>query len=164
MLKLSLMEFLLRTTPESFLLIFAAYLIDFKTIEKKRFILSSLLLAVSTYLLRLLPIHYGINTLINIPIYIFLCVSINKISIIKAVPTSLIVPIILAICEELDVLIVKCFLNGDITRIMDNKILKLAYMTPSMILFAIVMVIFYLTIYRSKKNIDKHTYARENIK
>lgn len=151
MLKLLPIEFFLRLIPESFILILAAYAFSCKKPEKKLFCISSILLSVATYLIRLLPIHFGVHTIILIVIYVLISVNINKIDIIKSISAGLISSIILFLCEWINVLILTKILKLDIDFIFKPPVSKILYSLPSLVLFsAVVMLVFYINVLRRK--------------
>ncbi|MFT8314319.1 MAG: hypothetical protein ABF633_08665, partial [Clostridium sp.] len=81
MLKLSALEFFFRTIPESFLIVMIAYISSNKKISRQRVLVASVILAVITYLVRLLPISFGVNTIINMAVFIIIGIYILKINI-----------------------------------------------------------------------------------
>ena len=102
MLKIGVIELLIRLTPESFLLIFIIQAFSDSKINKNKYILSSLLLTLTIYSVRLLPIHYGVHTVLNIIAIVLICTFINKVTPIKAISCSLILSIFLALSEALN--------------------------------------------------------------
>ncbi|EPS52298.1 hypothetical protein CFSAN002368_09365 [Clostridium botulinum A1 str. CFSAN002368] len=93
MLKIGVIELLMRLTPESFLLIFIVQAFSNSKISKNKYILSSILLATTIYSIRLLPIHYGVHTILNIIAIVLICIFINEVTPIKAISYSLILSI-----------------------------------------------------------------------
>ena len=80
-LKLSCFEFLFRTIPEGLLFILAIYIFSGVKFEVKRFLVSGFVLAIVTFLVRMLPISYGIHTMLNIIIFFIIIdfiISSNK--------------------------------------------------------------------------------------
>lgn len=143
MLKLSLLEFILRTIPESFLIILAVHLLNCKKIEPKTYIISSIFIAISTYLVRLLPIHYGVHTIINMVIYILVATSINNINAIKAGSSVLEVIITISICEWINVAVLDNVMKLDLQVIFSEPLRKILYSTPSLVMFGITVFLFY---------------------
>ena len=74
MLKLSVVEFVARAVPEAFLFIFAIYTFSHTRINKKRYLLSSLLMTIMIFIIRSLPISYGIHTILSIMVLILFMV------------------------------------------------------------------------------------------
>ncbi|OFI01556.1 hypothetical protein CLOACE_20730 [Clostridium acetireducens DSM 10703] len=150
MIELSIQEFFFRTILESFLLILAAYLLSYKSINKKLCFISAILLSLTVYLVRMLPIYYGVHTIINIMIYILLLVSINKITIIKAIPISLGISVILSMCEFINFIVIERLLKIKVSLI-NNSTIKILCFMPSLLLFALILLIFYKVRYKNKK-------------
>jgi hypothetical protein len=141
MLKLSALEFFFRTIPESFLIVVIAYLFANKKICKSRFIIASLILAFITYAVRLLPISFGVNTVINMIAFIVISVYILKISINVSIISIFISVISIYICEWLNSIIMKNIFNVNDSI---NAKLQLIYSTPSLIMFMIIVFIIYI--------------------
>jgi hypothetical protein len=151
MLRLSLFEIFVRTIPEGVLFIFANYILSNTKIEKKKLLISGILLGISTYLVRLLPINFGVHIIINLMIHIFLLVQINGIDVFKAVATSLIAVIILLLCEWLNFLILDKGLRISAEIYSKDALAKELYFLPSLLLFfLIIMGVFYTKYYLNK--------------
>lgn len=151
MLKLSIIEFFLRTLPESFMVILAAYAFCKKSIDIKAFCISTILFSILTYLVRMLPIHFGVHTIVMIVIYVLLMNFINNLDIIKSASAGLISMIILFASEWINVFILTNVLKLDIDIIFKDPLKKLLYGIPSLVLFsAIIIVISYKNLHLGK--------------
>lgn len=166
MLKLSMMEFFLRSLPESFIFVLGAYVFSKKNICIKPFFISAIFLSMVTYLVRMLPIHFGVHTIILLVGYILVMASINDLNIIKSASAGLILIIMLFATEWLNVYILTNILNLDINIIFKDPLKKLLYGIPSLLLFFIIIVaIAYKNLYleRTTKNISSKNISN-NIK
>lgn len=143
MLKLTALEFLLRTIPESFLAVLISYLFTNRSIQKKPYVISSLLFAVTTYLVRLLPIEFGVHSLISFSLYIPICVLVSKIPINKAIFSIMCTGIFLLFCEWVNVIILVDILKVDVQAVLASPVLKIVYLLPSLILFALLVLLLY---------------------
>lgn len=145
MLKLTLLEFFLRTIPESFILIMALFILCDVKIKVKPYIISSILYGVCQYFIRILPINYGINTIIGIFVMILIMNQICKAEIILAIKSSLIITIVLFLLEWIN-MIGLTFLLGDYMKVIfNNSTLKILYGIPSLILLEGLILIYYKT-------------------
>lgn len=151
MLKLTPMEFFTRGLPEAFLFIFAAYAFSRRVIDFKKYIISSLLYGLMAYIVRFLPIHYGVHTIMNVFIIIVLTVNINKIDLISSIRSAITVIILQFICEGINVLIIQYIFNVDINYVFNDPVLKTLYGIPSIIIFAFVAIIYYIRLSRRKE-------------
>lgn len=140
MLKLTMFEFVIRSIPEVFVFMFAAYAFSKTKIDKKIYILSSLLLAVAVFVIRALPINYGVHTILNISFMTIISNSINKIEIISSVKAAIIMAIILFASEGINVFILKFLLGDRLTMILSNPVLKTIYGLPSLLILASIRV------------------------
>lgn len=162
MLKISFLEFLIRIIPEAFILIFAVHAFSKNAIRKKYFILSSLLFGVLGYLIRLLPIHFGVHSFLGIMVLIALSVFVNKIETIEAIRTSIISIIIQFICEAINVFFIIYIFKKDMDYIFNEPILKILYGLPSLLLFMIIVVLYYYKL--SIRNELNYVSDRKSVK
>lgn len=150
MLKITIVELLFRAIPESLLFIWTSYMIAHVNVEKKRYFIASVLSAISTYFIRMLPINFGVNIVISTGVLIIITASINKIPIMKAISSIMISSILLSICESLNVFVLN-WLKVDMQIIVDKPLIKILYFTPSLILFGIIILLLYILKYRKKR-------------
>jgi len=162
MLKLLPIEFFFRTIPEVFLLICAGYTFNGKSINKKDLTISTILLAITTYLVRRLPIHFGVHTIILIMMYVVLTVSINKFDVVKSISAVLSSSALLFMCEWINVYILTRLFKVNIEIMFTNSLVKMLYGIPSLILFGLIVLIFYKKLYLRKA--FKYVFNREIIK
>ncbi|MDY3361165.1 MAG: hypothetical protein SOY04_12390 [Clostridium celatum] len=156
MLKLTMFEFVIRSIPEVFVFMFAAYAFSKTRIDKKIYILSSLLLAVAVFVIRALPINYGVHTILNISFMTIISNSINKIEIISSVKAAIIMAIILFASEGINVFILKFLLGDRLTMILSNPVLKTIYGLPSLLILASIVIGYY--IFLGKRNKLRNGY------
>ena len=156
MLKLTMFEFVIRSIPEVFVFMFAAYAFSKTKIDKKIYILSSLLLAVAVFVIRALPINYGVHTILNISFMTIISNSINKIEIISSVKAAIIMAIILFASEGINVFILKFLLGDRLTMILSNPVLKTIYGLLSLLILASIVIGYY--IFLGKRNKLRNGY------
>lgn len=144
MLRLTAFEFIFRVTPESFAIMLIMITLCEIKLNVKRYIISSSLLAVYVYYGRMLPIDYGVHTILDIFIMIIIVCSINNSDVILAIKASLITTISLFIVEEINMLTLSIIFKDKLEMILSNAMLKTVYGLPSLILFLIIAITFYL--------------------
>lgn len=157
MLKLTLLELFLRTIPESFLFILGSYVVANKSIEKKAYFVSSIIFAIGTYLIRMLPIHFGVHTIIVAMLYILLTTSLNKIPVVKVISSAMFCIITLSACESLNALILN-HLKIDMQLILNNPLMKTLYFVPSLVLFALIILLVYILMCKNKKEGSENVF------
>ncbi|EES50415.1 hypothetical protein NE172_07240 [Clostridium botulinum] len=143
MLRLTGFEFLFRTIPESFVLMFAIFTLSNTKLNVKKYIISSLLFGLCEYGIRMLPINYGVHTILDIFVMIIIMFSINKSDVVLSIKASLITTIVLFILEGLNVLLLSIIFNNRLESIMLNIKLKTMFGLVSLICFAMVTVFYY---------------------
>lgn len=151
MLRLTLLEIFLRGLPEGMLIIFAVYAFSKTVINIKRYIVSSIIFLISVYLIRLLPIQYGVHTILNIIVIIVLTVNINKIVIIKSIQASIMAMIMEFICEGINMFIIQHMFKVEIVYLLSEPSLKILYGIPSLLIFAIIVFTYYAYLTRRKE-------------
>lgn len=151
MLKLSVLEFLFRLIPEGFLFILASYALSKSLIDKKRYIISSILLASIVYIIRSLPIHYGVHTILVLITYIVLTVNINKIDIIKSIKAGIVTIIFEFICEGINVFLIQKVFRVGVDVVFSEPLLKVVYGTPSLLMLGCVIVLWYIRLLKRKE-------------
>ncbi|MBY6873964.1 hypothetical protein HYH37_12325 [Clostridium botulinum] len=130
----------MRLTPEYFLLIFIVQAFSNSKISKNKYILSSILLATTIYSIRLLPIHYGVHTILNIIAIVLICIFINEVTPIKAISYSLILSIFLALSEALNLYFIYKIFGENVVDIFENPLKKSISGIPSMIMLIITVL------------------------
>lgn len=141
MLKLSLLELFFRAIPEAFILVLASYAFSDRSIDKLKFCLSSVLLGMLTFIIRMLPIHFGVHTIILIGIYVLISVKINKLDVLKSISAVLISSIVLFFCEWINVFVLTYVFKYNIEIAFRNQFEKVLYGSPSLLLFSFIIIL-----------------------
>jgi len=151
MLQLEPIELILRTIPEGFLYMLGMYIFSYNKIEKKKYIISSLIIGISIYFFRELPISYGVHTILTILLTIFLSMYYNKIEVILCIKGTIITFIIQFISEGINVLVLKLIPGLDLNTLFSNPTSKNLMGLPSLFITVIILV----TLDKLKKKKDK---------
>ncbi|MBU3101172.1 MULTISPECIES: hypothetical protein [Clostridium] len=151
MLRLTLLYVFLRILPEEFLVIFAVHVFSKTVINVKKYIISSIFFIIAVYLIRLLPIQYGIHTIIAVVVVIVLTININKISIIKSIQASIMTIILEFVCEGANVFIIQYIFKADVRYVLNDPSLKILYGIPSLLIFAAIVSMYYVYLVKNKK-------------
>ena len=155
-MKISMIELFLRMIPESFLFIYATYVFSKKAIALRAFIFSSILLGISTYVIRLLPIHSGINNILSMATFIVLSANVNRIDLVKSIKVVFMSTMLGFICEGINVLLIKFVFMKDINLVFNDPKLKTLYGIPSLLIFVFVLfiVVFFYKMQSKKKGLE----------
>jgi hypothetical protein len=147
------LEFFVRAIPEGFLFILAVYTFSNTKVNRNIYILSSILLGCLAYLIKTLPIDYGIHSILILILYIILSTYINKINLIKSIQISIASFITMFMCEGINIIIIKFILRKDLDTVLANPTLKTIYTSPSLLMFACIVVgVYYFRLSRSSKH------------
>ncbi|MBS6501304.1 MAG: hypothetical protein KH415_06670 [Clostridium sp.] len=143
MLKLQPIEFFLRTIPEGFLFILAIYVFSEINIDRKKYIISSLVFSSSVYIIRLLPINYGVHMILSVLVLLFISIAYNKVEAIQSVKSIIILYMIQLISEAVNVLLLN-LIKLDLDKLFKDPIKKSILGLPSLLITLIIIIIFYL--------------------
>jgi len=155
MLNLEPIELILRAIPEGFLYMLGVYIISRNNLEKYKYILSSIIIGVSVYIFRLLPISYGVHTILTILLVIFLSNIYNKIEVVSVIKSTIIIFIIQFLSEGLNILILKLIPNLDLDKLFNIPIYKNLLGIPSLIISLLILIVMKKYIYKKKDNKDE---------
>lgn len=145
MLTLTWIELLLGVIPECFVFVYGVHKFSNKPMCTKRVVISALLMALFGYLVRLLPIQFGVHTLIIIMIFIVVSIYINRIEMIKAIASLLLLFIIRLITEWLTFFMLKKMFNISTDDLFHEPVKKVLYTLPSLFMFfAAILVVYFL--------------------
>lgn len=151
MLKISWFEFIVRGIPEEFLVVLAVYAFTKTGINLKRYLLSGTLFWIAAYLIRLLPIQYGVHSILSLITLIVIVNSINKIDIIKSIRAAIIIFILEFIFEGINLIIIELVIKMNINIIMNNPILKTLYGLVSTMLLGVFVITYYIRLSKRKE-------------
>lgn len=154
MLKVSLLFTILRGIPEIYLLFVMIYVLSKKKIDNKKIILSACIIGILTYFIRLLPINFGIHTVMVFIIIIITNVYINKINIINVMSGLLVASIILFLSESINIWTIQKFFNITHTRGSIKTLKEFILSFPPLFIFLINIIIIKKIINRGNNNSD----------
>lgn len=150
MLELRPIEFLLRGLPEGFLVVFAIYIFSKTEIDKKKYLITSIIFSLIIYIVRLLPISYGVHMILSLLILLLIIVSYNKIDVIKGVKSIILIYLLQLISELINVFILN-LMNIDLEVLSLNPVCKIILGFPSLIITAIIIYIVFIINKKRKK-------------
>jgi len=155
LLHLTWFEFFVRSIPESFFIVLLVYAFSKQKVDKKRYILASLLYAVLVFAVRELPIIFGIHTFIVLFVLIVITCYINKIKVIVSFRSSILTMILLYICELVNIFFVQYVFHLNIEKMYTDVYIKTLYSLPSLLLIAVVSIFAYymLVVNKRKKGV-----------
>lgn len=136
MLKMTWIRILLNGIPEGLISVWGVHVISDKSLDKKRYIISSLIYIGATVLIRMLPITRWVHTIFVVGVLIGLSVSLNKIELFKAIKAAFSILILLLVSEIMNFFVVM-LLFGDVSeQIATNPTLESLYLIPSILIYA----------------------------
>ncbi|NMB96755.1 MAG: hypothetical protein GYA02_09125 [Clostridiaceae bacterium] len=145
MLTFTWLELLVLAIPECLIFVYGVYKLANKPIYAKRFTLSVLLMTLCGYLVRQLPIQFGVHTLITIMIFIIVSIYVNHIEMFKAITSILLLYIIRLVTEWFNFFLLQKIFSISIESLFDDPVKKVIYTLPSLFMFFIsVFIVHYV--------------------
>ena len=111
----------------------------------------SILLSIFEYLVRQLPINYGVHTIINICTMIVIIKVFYNIDMLINIKAIMLCTIFMFICEALDMLLLNLVFGDKVQTLMNNYVTKIICGTPSLIFYLIIIWGVYI-VKKRKKN------------
>ncbi|MBD7913755.1 hypothetical protein H9660_01195 [Clostridium sp. Sa3CUN1] len=142
MLQLKPIEFILRVIPESFLVIFAIYVFSKTTINKKKYLITSIVFSLIVYATRMLPINYGVHMILSVLFLLFIITAYNNIDVVSSIKSIISVYLVQLLSEAINVLILN-LMNLDLETLFKSAFNKTMLGIPSLIITGIIILIFY---------------------
>ena len=140
----SVIELFARGVFEGFMLVLANYAFAKKKIVWNIYIKTSLLVVGITFLIKLLPITFGVPMVLSLMCLIFLCVYISKIDLFTSVKGSMIAILLLIIIEALNFGFLGLILNENrYNQLIADSYQMLVAGIPGIILFVTVVITSY---------------------
>lgn len=141
MFDISLIYLIGRVIPETLFFVWAFYSLSQTKLIINRYFLSVIIMVILICGIKLLPIHFGIHTLLIMVGTIIVNILINKIDTIKSILVTIGVIIIEFISEIIDLYILQYIFKVDTAYAFSNSQLKVLYGLPSFFFFIVFIVI-----------------------
>ena len=141
MLHISFFELIVRAIPESFLFVFAIYVFANKKVDLNKYIISSIGLAISMFVVRSFPIGYGTHTILNIILLVCITNFLNKINTLECIKGGIFTSIILFFSEAINLFLIQLKVGENVTSIFSDPILKTIYGIPSLVIFLAIIIL-----------------------
>ena len=154
-MQLTWFEFFARVIPEAFFVILAIHAFSKQSIDKKRFIISSLLYAILVFIIRSLPIIFGIHTILSLLALIVINSYINKINVTNSIRSGIITVLVLYVSDLFCMFVVQYLLHLDTEKMFSDVYIKTLYSLPSLILLIVISVLsyYFLVIKKREKSV-----------
>lgn len=149
MLQQPLYSLFIRMIPESFFILLSVCLLTNSKINYKNIAIASIIGGVCVYLTRLMPIHFGVHTILGVMIHILLSNKFNYIKMQKAIFGALISIILIFISDIMLFTLYKSVLKLPFEILIGNSLLAVIATLPSLIIYYIMVRI---VVYLKEKN------------
>jgi hypothetical protein len=142
-----------RAIPEGILGFYAIYVFSGERINYKKLLLSGVLFGIITYLVRFLPIKFGVHTIISLIFFIFIAVQINRVHLIKAVTSCILYIVILFVAEAVTYPLIASLVGVPLESLAQDPVKIVQYGSSSLIFTFIIIVI--ISIIKKKYNLRR---------
>lgn len=144
MLKQDILSIITRMIPEACIIIYSIYLLTKSKVDKKKIIISGIIGGIGIYLIRFLPIHFGVHTILSIMLYILLAVKLNKMDVYKSIAITLLSIIILFSSDLVFVfLYTKIFQISSEILFSEGWVANITGIPPLLLLYLVIRLIAY---------------------
>ena len=143
-LQLILFEYILGFGLQAFIFIFGIYTFNRQKIEIKKYLLASVLVAIISYIVRLMPISFGVHTIFDMIASILICILLLKMPAINTIRSMSIVIVLLLASEIVGLISVSTIFGNDrFQDIMDNSLRRAIVSVPINLLFLLLVTLSY---------------------
>lgn len=155
-MKITLLDLILKGIPESAIFMLGSYAFSKTKIIAKQYWSVALMFFVAVYIIRLLPINYGINTLLSVIVSAILGIVIIKITFFKAIKAALLTSLAVLIGEGVNLFLLQVAYGAQKTlEIIGDPIAKTINTIPSTIVFGmIIFTVYYFNVIHMKGTKD----------
>lgn len=148
-LQLILLEYILGYGLQAFIIVFGIYTFNRQKIERKKYLLTSIMFAVITFLVRQLPISFGVHTIFNMLAFIIICIVLLKMPAVSTIQSMVFVVVLLLASEMIGMLIAGAiFGNSRIQNIMENTKQRALLSIPINLIFLLMVALSYYILKR----------------
>ncbi|MGI6686649.1 MAG: hypothetical protein ACOX47_14480 [Bacillota bacterium] len=137
-MEMSLLRLLLYGIPENIALVAVAFALSKVRFNWKQISLMGILMAGTAYVLRLIPITFGVHTIVCLGLLIFLLIYFAKVDLTRSITSVLVTYIILAIVETGSRTIIIKLLNWSLEEVIKNELLITITGIPEVIILFII--------------------------
>lgn len=152
-IKVIIVEYVLGYGLQSFAFVLGIYAFNRQKIIISNYMLASILVMIMAFLVRLLPISFGVHTLINMLFSYLICIIPLKMPAYKTIRSVSLVIAIILISEMVTTTIIMAILGNELFEsLMKNSFNRSLIGIPSNILFALVVTLSYYIIMKKGDN------------
>lgn len=151
--KTIIFEFILGYILQAFSFVLGVYAFNRQKIEIKKYVLLSVVLSIISYFVRLLPISFGVHTILFLLFLLIICIFIVKMPIYITIRSILLLTVLLLVTEMGNVAIMINILGQkNFERMMAIPIEKAIVGLPGALTFAILIILSYFILNKPAKN------------
>jgi hypothetical protein len=140
--KVIMFEFILGYMLQGFAIVLGIYTFNKQEIILKDYILASGLVMIVSCLVRLLPISFGVHTIINMMLLFIICILMLKMPMYTTLRSMSLITILLLLFEMVDVAVISSVVGSErFEELMQNPLHKSMIGVPANVLFMVFVVI-----------------------
>lgn len=149
-------EYILGYIMQGFTFILGIYAFNRQKIEIKKFLVASVLFIAVSYITRLLPISFGIHTILDLVCLFLIAILFLKMPAFASIKALLIITILLLVTEFLSIFVITNMLGqAQFNNMMNDPINKAIIAIPAEALFTVIIIGFYIFLVCKKKKSEE---------
>ena len=153
LLKIIIFEYVFGYILQGFVFTLGIFAFNRQKIVLKKYLIISMVLFIFIFLVRLMPISFGIHIILNLLFLFLVCVLILKMPLYTTIRSTLLVTVFLLASEMINVAVMIAILGQDeFERMMSIPIEKAVVGLPGALLFALLIFLSYIFLTRTKKD------------
>ncbi|KNZ41768.1 hypothetical protein [Acetobacterium bakii] len=152
-MKVSILEIILKGIPENLIFTLGLFAFTKTRIKSKPYWIAAIMIFVAVYILRLMPINYSVNIMINVIFCTVLGINVLKISLLQSVKANLLTFSAILVGEATNYFLLQSICGSQkMLEIMGDPMTKVIYTIPSTIVFgAIIFTAYYFNVIKVSK-------------
>ena len=149
--KIILFEYVLGYMIQGFTVVLGIYALNRQKINLKNYIFTSVFITITSCLVKLLPINFGIHSILNMVILFLICTLILKMHAFNTMRSAIIMTIMLMVIEMIYVTVMRLIIGEkQLEYLMLNLDERTIFILPITIIFVILTVSLYIFLTKKK--------------
>lgn len=146
-----LFEYILGYILQGFAYCLGIYAFCMKKLETKKYVMVSGMFIVISYIMRMLPVSFGVHTILNLICLFLLAILFLKMPVLPTIRSILAITVLLLMTELVSVFcITKIVGQAQFESMMNDSLGKAIIALPSSVIFAVIAVISYFVLRKIK--------------
>lgn len=144
-------KYILGYILQAFAYLLGAHAFMRKRIVPKEYVIVGSIFTFGSILIRQLPIHFGVHTILNIVLLFIICITLLRWSVYLSIKSILLVTVVLLVTEIISIVVLTSIIGHEtFSRYMEMPLERAILGLPAALSFAIAILVFYIPMTRKK--------------